>query len=310
MITMAFENYIKEYVGMMEEIRKETRDKYPIETGMLFEFIDNWIDLFPKGEEKFLEAINSLSGIILFNSWKLTNWISYEILSGKYFEAIRNLRFVFEGSVYAAVIEDAIESRVFANWRTLSTLDLKAEIFQLWEECKSKKVYKKGKFDHDKIKNIVVDFVNRNIDSSKKSRAQDYTEVYVQILSNGKLYLSTSRMIEECSSFLKLNETDVQKLKELWHELSAYLHFSHPYLEALIEDPESLFLEKFDDDLFKRSLHFYFQTLDLFYAVLAWRFENLRKEINKMCDWWKDNFNKRFVLTEKILKQFKVGSVL
>lgn len=110
---MAFENYLQEYGGFLEEVRKETYEKYPTETGMLFEFIDNWIDLVLRDKENFLQETNSLSGIILLNSWKLTNWISYEILCGKYFEAIRNLRFVFEGSVYAVIIEDAIESRVF-----------------------------------------------------------------------------------------------------------------------------------------------------------------------------------------------------
>ena len=299
---MAFEDYLKEYNGIMQEVRKETYEKYPTETGMLFEFIDNWIDLIPRDKEKFFQATNSLSGIILLNSWKSTNWISCEILNGKYFEAVRNLRFVFEGSVYAVIIEDAIESGVFEKWRSLSTLPLKAEVFELWEECKKRKVYEKGKINLDKIKNIVVDFVNRNLDPSRSEKPKEHIEVYIKILSNKKLYLSTGEMIEECSDFLKIDKKDTRKLRKLWHELSRYLHFSYPYLEAIIVNPEFCFLEELNDELFKRSLTFYFQTLDFFYAVLVWRFANLREEIEEMCEWWKNNFNKTFDLTEKVLR--------
>jgi len=244
---MVFENYIKKYAEIMQEVRKETYEKYKVETAMLFEFIDNWIDLIPRDKEKFFQAMNSLSGMILLNSWKLTNWISYEILSGKYFEALRNLRFVFEGSVYAIIFEDAIESKVFEEWGILSSLSLKAEVFQLWEECRKRKVYRRGKMNLDEVRKLVIDFVNRNMDPSKKKDAQKYTQVYVKILSNKTLYLSTSKMIEECAKFLKFGEKDVERLRELWHGLSKYLHFSYPYLEAITEDPEFCFLEKLND---------------------------------------------------------------
>ena len=299
---MAIEHYLEEYDGIMRGVRKETYKKYPTETEMLFEFIDNWIDLIPRDKEKFFRATNSISGIILLNSWKLTNWISCEILNGKYFEAIRNLRFVFEGSVYAVIIEDAIESKVFEKWRDLSTLSLKAEVFELWEECRKKKVYRDGKMNLGQIKNIVVDFVHRNLDPSRSKKAKEYIEVYMKILSNEKLYLSTGEMIEECSHFLKIDKENARKLRNLWHELSRYLHFSYPYLKAIIENPEFCFSEVLDDELFKCSLTFYFQTLDFFYAVLVWRFADLREEIEKICEWWKNNFNKTFSLTEKVLR--------
>ncbi len=300
---MPAENYISVYAQILREVREETYQKYPSETGMLFEFIDNWIDLIPRDRERFFQATNSISGIILLNSWKLTNWITYEILNGRYFEAIRNLRFVFEGCVFAVILEDAIESTVFEKWGGLSALSLKAEIFRLWEECKRKKVCRKGKIDKEMVRRIVTDFIDKNIDPSKKEVAQEYIEVYTRILSNRKLYLTTSKMIEECCSFLKLDEDDVREMKELWHELSKYLHFSYPYLEAIIEDPGFCFLEGFNDGLFKLSLAFYFKTLDLLYAILVWRFEDLRKEISKICEWWRNNFHRTFILTEKTLRR-------
>jgi len=302
---MSFENYIKAYTTIMQEVSKETHDKHPTETGMLFEFIDNWIDLVPRDKEKIFQTINSLSGIILLNSWRLTNYITYEILNGKYFEAIRNLRFVFEGSVFAVVFEDAIESRVFEKWESLSTLSLKTEIFQLWEECKRRKVYRKGKIDVERIRKIVVNFIDQYIDPSRREEMQEYVEVYVKILSDKRLYLTINNMIEECGIFLKLNEEEVEELKKLWHELSMYIHFSYPYLETIIEDPEICFMDKFNEEMFKRSLTFYFQTLDFMYAVLVWRFADLREKVKKICEWWKKNFNKTFNLTERTLDRLK-----
>lgn len=300
---MPAENYIKMYALTLQEIREETYQKYPSETGMLFEFIDNWIDLIPRDRERFLQATNSISGIILLNSWKLTNWITYEILNGRYFEAIRNLRFIFEGCVFAVILEDVIESTVFEKWGGLSALPLKAEIFRLWEECKRKRVCRKGKIDKEMVRRIVTNFVDKNIDPSKKEVVQEYVEVYTRILSNKKLYLKTSKMIEECRSFLKLDEYDVREMKKLWHELSKYLHFSYTYLEVIIEDPGFCFLERFNDKLFKLSLKFYLKTMDFLYTVLVWRFKDLREEINRMCRWWRNNFNKPFGLTEKTFRR-------
>jgi len=47
----------------------------------------------------------------------------------------------------------------------------------------------------------------------------------------------------------------------------------------VIDDPEMILIEKLNDDLFRKSLSFYFDTLDFFYAVLAWRFRYLRPSL-------------------------------
>ena len=297
-----FEDYLKTYSVLAELTRKETFAKHPYESDMLFEFVDNWPDLIKVSKEKSLEATNSLSGIILISSWRLTNWITFDILSGKYFEAIRNLRFVFEGSVYAVIVENAIEATVFEKWEKLSSLDLKAEIFELWEECKRRRVYRSGKIAADTVKALVTEYVGRKIDTSKKGEMQDYIEIYTQILCDENLYLRTSQMIEQCAAFLSLDDADITNLRTLWHELSKYQHFSHAYLEAVLSDPELCLMEKLNDGLLTRSLNFYFETLDFFYAVLAWRFEYLRREIREMCEWWRTNFNRTFVMTEKTLR--------
>ena len=298
----SFEDYLKTYSVLAELTRKETFAKHPYESDMLFEFVDNWPDFARLLNQRLAEISNSLSGIILVNSWRLTNWISFDILSGKYFEAIRNLRFIFEGSVYAVVVEEAIEDRVFERWETLSKLDLKAEIFELWEECRQKRVREKGKVDGEKVKQVVTDYVATRIDASKKAREQEYIGIYTEILCDERLYLSIDKMLRKCAGFLRLDDSDVAKLQKLWHELSRYQHFSYPYLKAVIDDSELVLVEKLNDDLLKHSLSFYFDTLDFFYAVLAWRFEYLRKAIREMCEWWRTNFHKTFAMTEKTLQ--------
>jgi hypothetical protein len=296
-----FEDYLKTYSVLAELTRKETFAKHPYESDMLFEFVDNWPDFAKLLNQRLPEISNSLSGIILVNSWRLTNWISFDILSGKYFEAIRNLRFIFEGSVYAVVVEEAIEDRVFERWETLSKLGLKAEIFELWEQCKRRRVFRKGEVDTERAKAIVTQYVTTRIDPTKKPKETEYIQIYTEILCDKRLYLPTSKMIEHCAEFLRLDEADTKNLRHLWHTLSGYQHFSYPYLQAVLDDPESCLMEKLNDGLLRRSLNFYFETLDFFYAVLAWRFEYLRKEIREMCEWWRTNFNGAFAMTEKTL---------
>jgi hypothetical protein len=297
----SFEDYLKTYSLLAELTRKETFARHPYESDMLFEFVDNWPDFARLLNQRLAEISNSLSGIILVNSWRLTNQISFGILSGKYFEAIRNLRFIFEGSVYAVILEDTIEATVFERWKKLSALDMKAEIFELWEECRRARVCRKGEVDTGAVKRIATGYVAAKIDASKKEKAQEYIGIYTEILCDERLYLSIDKMLRKCAGFLRLDDSDVAKLQKLWHELSRYQHFSYPYLKAVIDDSELVLVEKLNDDLLKHSLSFYFDTLDYFYAVLAWRFEYLRKEITKMCEWWRTNFNRTFALTEKTL---------
>lgn len=295
-------------MGYLEEVAEETYQAHKIETEMLFEFIDNWIDLIPgkmPKEEGFRQIINSLSGVILLNSWKTTNLITYEILVGKYFEAIRNLRFLFEGTAYSVIFEDAIEARVFQKWGTLSELSLKSEILRLFDECRNRAYRKKkGKYvklQIGKIYKIVREFVNQNIDSSKKNEAENYVTVYTSILSDKRLYIPMDGKLRACKNILGFNNQDLEGLKKLWHELSEYQHFSYHYLDSLIDDPDFCFVEKANGELFKLSLAFYLKTLDFFYAVLAWRFSNLRKSLEEMNNWWKTNFNIEYHLLSKIL---------
>ncbi len=299
-----FETYLEEYIGYLRKVIDETYNYSAEGTHMLFEFINNWIDLVPTEKTLFLEATNSLSGIILLNSWKLMNWISFEILCGKYFEALRDLRFIFEGSIYAVVIEDLIESQVWKKWQSLSSMCLKAEIFKLWEECRSARVYDKEKKEvvRGKVEELVKKFI---VDSgSPPEKKVEHISVYTEILSQRELYMSVGSMIGKCCKLLRI-EGEEENLRGLWHELSRYQHFSYPYLEISCKRPEFVFLEVFDRVLFESSLELYFRTIDLLYAAIAWRFPQLSDKIKEMNTWWKENFSKSFTLTKKVLRRFE-----
>ena len=184
---------------------------------------------------------------------------------------------------------------------TLSRLDLKAEIFELWEECKRRRVCRKGQVDTERVNVIVTEYVTTRIDPTKKPKEGEYIQMYTEILCDKRLYLPTSRMIEHCAEFLRLDEADIKNLRHLWHTLSSYQHFSYPYLQAVFDDPESCLMEKLSGDLLQRSSDYYFDTLDFFYAVLAWRFHFLRKTIKETCEWWAKNFKRNLGVTEKTL---------
>lgn len=296
------EKYYKIYGSILREVREETYREFPDETRILIEFIDNWIDLIPRDKELMHGVMNSLSGILLLYLWKLSNWITYEILSGKYFEAIGSLRFLFEGSIYAVVIEDAIERVVYERWGTLSGIGLKAEIFKLWDECRRKRVVEKGNVNMDKVKEVVGSYINRHATKLSEDKRKEYLEVYVRILSDRRLYLPVSSMIDEALKLLKLDNKFANRLRDVWRVLSRYLHFSHAFLEAILNNPALLSLEVKDPAMFKKALSLYFETLDLYYTVLAWRFLRLRKNVKNVIEWWEQYLGRTFSLVKAFLE--------
>jgi len=60
-------------------------------------------------------------------------WTMYEILNGKYFEAFRDIRFIFETSILSVMMEDVIEKSIYQKCETLSNFHLKVTIFKLWK---------------------------------------------------------------------------------------------------------------------------------------------------------------------------------
>jgi hypothetical protein len=300
---MTLQDYFQEYDTNKLEVRKRTSEKYQNETQMLYGFIDNWFKLIPR-DTWFSDAADSLPGIMLLNSWKLANTIACEILSGEYFEAIRNLRFTFEGIVQAVLIENAVESLPYEDRENIAPLPAKVHMLKLWEECKRKKNSTEN-LETSKIEEIVLQYLNNHTELHKVDEAARMTNTFTKLLSDKRLYVSTTKMVELCAETLRLDSFDIQTLKKLWRDLSTYQHFSHPYLETIITRPDLCFWEKLDDDLFKQSFDFYFSVIDFFYAILAWRFEDLRSRIKEICENSKNGSSKEFRLTSKILNNLE-----
>jgi hypothetical protein len=64
----ALEGYIKIYENYLKEVREETYKKFPEETAILIEIINNWIDIIPRKEEDWEDYIPFISrrSLILF----------------------------------------------------------------------------------------------------------------------------------------------------------------------------------------------------------------------------------------------------
>jgi len=291
------EKYIETYQNYLSEVRKETHKNFPEETSMIIEFINNWIDIIPvkEGREKY---IHSFQGVFLFHLWKISNWIGYEILIGKYFEAFRDCRFVFEASILSVIMEDAIESRVYEKWKSLSSFDLKCEILRLWEELRDKGICRK-KDRVNKIRKLVREYVSKSnlLEEEKK----EYLEVYCSILCDKRLGYSIPKMIEECKKILPIEDRE-QLLKDTWKILNRYTHFTNTFCDIVLENPDFEFIETMNENLFKECFRAYFTTMDLFYCILCWRFPKVKERMkDKIIDWWNKNFSLRLELTERIV---------
>ena len=299
----ALEKYIETYQNYLSEVRKETYQNFPEETNMIIEFINSWIDIIPV-KEGWEEHAHSLQGVLLFHLWKILNWIGYEILSGKYFEAFRDCRFVFEASVLSVIMENVIESRVYKKWESLSSFDLKCEILRLWEKLRDEGVYrKKDKVDRIRIKERAKEHIGKsNLLEEKK---KEYLEVYYSILCDKRLGYSIPKMIEECKRFLPIEDKE-QLLKDTWKILNKYTHFTNTFCDIVLDDPDFVFIETMNENLFKECFRSYFNTMDLFYCILCWRFPKVKERMrDKIIDWWNKNFSFRLELTERIIESGK-----
>lgn len=299
-----FKKYMETYQNYLSKVSEETFKNFPEETCIIIEFINNWIDIIPVKEE-WKKYIHSILGIFLFYSWKLFNWIGYEILSGKYFEAFRNCRFVFEASILSVIMEDAIESRVYEKWENLSSFDLKCEILRLWEDLKDEHIYwiKDEKNRTKKIREFIKKHVSKlNLPEERK---EEYLEVYCSILCDERLGYNTPKMIEECKEILSIEDKE-QLLKNTWKILNKYTHFTHTFCNMVLNNPDFVFIETMNKDLFKECFKAYFTTMDLFYCVLCWSFPKVKERMkDKVIGRWNENFNRRLEFTERIIEDGK-----
>jgi len=85
-----------------------------------------------------------------------------------------------------------------------------------------------------------------------------------------------------------------------WSELSDYTHFSSKFLDVIVNRPNLLFINDFDEKLFKKCVNLVFTIFDAICAVLIIHFPKIGDEIREILKWWKENLNRTFILTENI----------
>jgi len=316
-----WESYFREYEKFLKEVRQEILDSYPKESDSLLAPIADSIEFYSREEKEWQQTPHSLVLILKNYLWKLTNWISYEILHGKYFEAMRDTRFLFEGSIWGMILEDAIEKVIYQKEKVLSKINLKLEIMELWETAKQKKIYKIKELEKrkEKAKKIVKEYFQqlakqKRLRSISNLEKEKYIENYSLILADERLGFSIRALIDkEIRSFLEpLNEKEKEKFKKVWVSLCKYAHFPGNFFHKLVnEAPQLIFVEAFNKNLFQECVNNYLITLDLFYSVALWRWpsEKAIKRLKEIDNFWRKNlnhiYNRYFTLFPKMIKLYE-----
>lgn len=296
----AFE-ILKTYKELVDEVVEESFKKEKELATSLLELLNNWIDLSDLLKLYKDEWFHTLSGALFVYLWRSYGWIIYEILSGHYFEALKDLRFLFEGAILSLHFEYFIDKKIYEKCKCYGGIGLKVEILELVEDfrriCFSTKDLSKEKYQKS-IKKKVRKMIESS--SLRAKEKEKYIKLYSEILSQPELYWGVGKIIKE---FGKEFNLEVGILEKAWSELSGFTHFSSKFLDTILRKPTILWVNDFDEELFKKCVDLQFLTFDLLCAVLAIHFPEIREKIKKILDWWKRNANREFKLVEGVLRE-------
>ena len=296
----AFE-ILKTYKELVDEVVEESFKKEKELATSLLELLNNWIDLSDLLKLYKDEWFHTLSGSLFVYLWRSYGWIIYEILSGHYFEALKDLRFLFEGAILSLHFEYFIDKKIYEKCKRYGEIGLKVEILELVEDfrriCFSTKDLSKEKYQKS-IKKKVRKMIESS--SLRAKEKEEYIELYSEILSQPELYWGVGKIIKE---FGKEFNLEVGILEKAWSELSGFTHFSSKFLDTILRKPTILWVNDFDEELFKKCVDLQFLTFDLLCAVLAIHFPEIREKIKKILDWWKRNADREFKLIEGVLRE-------
>mgnify|MGYP000064706959 CR=1 FL=1 len=302
--------YFEELWELHYEVIRESYLKSRKETRVLFEILNNWIDATALFKEYELRNIvRSVSGVIFIYLWRAGNWILYEILTGHYFEAIRDIRFLFEGSLLALHYDYFIDKKVYNKLKALPTFDLKAEIVELIEALREKVRWlkgKRGKISPEDLKSLVRRHVEMFIAKAKlaNEEREKYIELYCEVLAQPELYWSIPKIIDEYMKAWNLRKYG-KILKSVWSRLSAYTHFSREFFNLALRRPEEIWIEHYDEELLKESCKLYIIVIDLLISTLVITFPKIRNVIKeRIVKWWRENLGLKLEITEGILNMY------
>ncbi|AIG98429.1 hypothetical protein AFULGI_00016700 [Archaeoglobus fulgidus DSM 8774] len=301
-----FEIFIKTYKETVDEVVYETFKREGELATSLFELLSNWIDLSNLIKEYKDEWYHTLSGNLFVYLWRGYGWIIYEVLSGHYFEALKDMRFLFEGALLSLHFEHFIDKKIYEKCGSFGGIGLKTEILELVESLRE---VGKGLLSEDtnkvrKAKRNIRKKVKKFIENSSLSdeEKREYIELYSEILCQPELYWSVGKIIRESGRAFNLDKRQVEVLEKVWSELSSFTHFSSKFFGTILRRPELLLVNDFDEVLFKKCVNLQFLTFDVLCAVLAVHFPKVRVKLWNVLRWWEENANRRFEITEGVLK--------
>lgn len=94
----SIKSFLETYKILVDEAIDETFKREKDLAAELVALLSDWIDL-SKLIEKYKDLWHhTLSGTLFVYVWRCYGWIIYEILSGQYLEALKDMRFLFEGT--------------------------------------------------------------------------------------------------------------------------------------------------------------------------------------------------------------------
>ena len=287
-----------------DEVIRETCKNSRYEVDILIGILNNWIDaaeLFKKYEVE--NIIHNVQSVLFSYFWRGGCWIVYEILTGHYLEALRDLRFMFEGSLLALMYDYLIDRKTLEKFDFYVKFDIKAEIIELAEELRER-IRQLADVDHEKLRGIVrkkvENFVRDKAIRIDEEKRKEYIEVYSEVLAQPEFYYSVPKLITEFVKECNLEEFE-EKLKKTWAELCLYTHLSRKFFKWIMKNPHEVWIENYDEELLKKCCELYITTSDLLLSALLLGYPKIRETVSEIVKWWIENFGIKLEMTEKML---------
>jgi len=294
---------IKSLQEIYEDVANETYMKSKKEASSLFNVLSSWIDVDLFKKYKLEEIAHSVQGVLFSYFWRAASWIIYEIVTGHYFEALRDLRFLFEASLLALQYDRLIDNRLYEKWGYLGRFELKAEIVELAEKLRNK-VKSLKSTSPEELKHVIEDEVGAFVSESSIDQQEKewYIKAYSDILSQPMFYWSIYKIISQFVRKWNLEEYE-SDLKRAWSVLSLYTHFSRKFFEWVLESgPHELFIEHYNEHLFRTCYSIFITTIDVFFSTLLVRYPKLQNSLREIIRDLEIKLNVELKITKRILE--------
>jgi len=232
-------SFISGEYKIFKEIEKETLEKNREKADILVEHLNNWIDTIRPIIKNNPELNRSLIGVKFIDTFAEMRLTVFSIFSGCYFQAVRNLRFIFESMTHAYYLESEFEE-IFP--------DLFLELIDQPDDA--------------------VDFQKRLEDRlrieypQRKGQFRDITGFSVTTIDKLPFLLD-----------------EKESLKITYRKLSRFVHPAPEQIRKVIENPDLIFTFFYNEEFFNECIELTDEVMDLTFAVVLHRFPDVKEKI-------------------------------